>query len=89
MRRVTRPGGPVVVADEVPGLHRAGIGHLIGYPALDGLWLRALGLDRPFVEMVLGFDVDIVAIADRVWPEAKRYRIWHGLGYCWVDRGGR
>ena len=28
MRRVTKPGGPVVVADEVPGLHRAGLGHL-------------------------------------------------------------
>ena len=26
MRRVTRPGGPVVVADEIPGLHRAGPG---------------------------------------------------------------
>ena len=26
MRRVTRPGGPVVVADEIPGLHRAGLG---------------------------------------------------------------
>ena len=31
MRRVTRPGGPVVVADELPGLHRAGLGHLLGY----------------------------------------------------------
>ena len=30
MRRVTRAGGPVVVADEIPGMHRAGIGHLIG-----------------------------------------------------------
>ena len=59
MRRVTRPGGPVVVADEVPGLHRAGLGHLIGVPAFDAWWLRLLGLDREFVDMVLGFDVDL------------------------------
>ena len=59
MRRVTRPGGPVVVADEVPGLHRAGLGHLLGIPSLDAWWLRKLGLDREFVDMVLAFDVDL------------------------------
>ena len=50
MRRVTKPGGPVVVADEVPSLHRAGLGHLLGVPSLDGWWLRRLGLDREFVQ---------------------------------------
>jgi SAM-dependent methyltransferase len=88
MRRVTRPGGPLVVADEIPALHRAGIGHLIGIPAIDAWWLRGLGLDREFVEMALGFDVDLFALARRVWPEAVRHRIWHGLGYCLVDQGG-
>jgi SAM-dependent methyltransferase len=88
MRRVTRPGGPVVVADEVPGLFRAGLGHLIGVPAFDAWWLGLLGLDREFVEMVFGFDVDLPELAGRVWPEAVRYRIWRGMGYCWVHRGG-
>jgi SAM-dependent methyltransferase len=88
MRRVTRPGGPIVVADEIPGLHRAGLGHLIGVPTFDAWWLRGLGLDREFVDMVLGYDVDLVELAGRVWPEAVRHRIWRGLGYCWVDRGG-
>lgn len=88
MRRVTRPGGPVVVADEVPGLHRAGLGHLIGVPAFDAWWLRGLGLDRAFVEMVLGFDLDLPELVGRVWPEAAQFRIWHGMGYCWVHRGG-
>ena len=88
MRRVTRPGGPVVVADEVPGLFRAGLGHLIGVPAFDAWWLGLLGLDREFVEMVFSFDVDLSELAGRVWPEAVRYRIWHGMGYCWVHRGG-
>ena len=59
MRRVTKPGGPVVVADELPGLHRAGLGHLLGIPSLDAWWLRKLGLDREFVEMVLAFDIDL------------------------------
>ena len=85
MRRVTKPGGPVVVADEVPGLHRAGLGHLIGVPSFDAWWLRLLGLDRDFVNMVLEFDVDLEALAERVWPQAARHRIWHGLGYCLVD----
>ncbi len=86
MRRVTRPGGPVVVADEVPGLHRAGLGHLLGIPSFDAWWLRMLGLDREFVEMVLGFDGDLEALARRVWPDAVRHRIWHGMGYCLVNR---
>jgi SAM-dependent methyltransferase len=86
MRRVTRPGGPVVVADEVPGLHRAGLGHLLGVPALDAWWLRKLGLDREFVDMVLGFDVDLDRLFERLWPEAARHRIWLRLGYCVVNK---
>lgn len=85
MRRVTRPGGPVVVADEVPGLHRAGLGHLLGMPSLDAWWLRKLGLDREFVDMVLAFDIDLKALFSRVWPEAARHRVWHGMGYCLVS----
>jgi SAM-dependent methyltransferase len=85
MRRVTKPGGPVVVADENPRLHRAGLGHILGAPALDAWWLRALGLDREFVTMVLQFDVDLVELFNRVWPRASRHPIWHGLGYCVVD----
>ncbi len=88
MRRVTRPGGAVVVADEIPGLHRAGLGHLIGFPKFDAWWLGLLGLDREFVEMALGFDVDLVGLTQRVWPGAERHRIWHGLGYCLINRGG-
>ncbi len=86
MRRVTKPGGPVVVADELPGLHRAGLGHLLGIPSLDAWWLRKLGLDREFVKMVLAFDIDLPALCSRVWPQATRHRIWHGMGYCYVNK---
>ncbi len=85
LRRVTKPGGPVVVADEVPGLHRAGLGHLIGIRSFDAWWLRCLGLDREFANMVLEFDVDLRGLAERVWPKARRFPIWHHLGYCLVE----
>jgi SAM-dependent methyltransferase len=85
MHRVTRVGGPVVVADENPGMHRAGIGHLIGRPAIDQLWLRRLGLDPGFIDMVLSFDLDLPALTARTWPHAARLSIWSGLGYCLVD----
>jgi ubiquinone/menaquinone biosynthesis C-methylase UbiE len=85
MHRVTKPGGLVIVADENPGLHRAGLGHLLGAPAFDAWWLRCLGLDSTFVEMVLHFDVDLVGLCAKVWPGATRHRIWHGLGYYLVD----
>ncbi len=84
MKRVTRPGGSVVVADEVPDLHRLGIGHLIGVPRLDAAWLRALGLDREFADMVLGLDLDPAAVVESAWPGASKHRIWGGLGYCFV-----
>jgi SAM-dependent methyltransferase len=86
MRRVTRPGGTVVVADELPGLHRGGLGHLLGVPSLDAWWLHKLGLDRDFVKMVLAFDADLTALFTRVWPQATRHRIWHGMGYCLVNK---
>jgi SAM-dependent methyltransferase len=83
MGRVTRPGGVLVVADEAPWLHRCGIGHLIGVPRIDAAWLRLLGLDREFVDMVLALKLDLKAL----FPEAQGWRrsmIWRGLGYCAV-----
>jgi SAM-dependent methyltransferase len=85
MRRVTRAGGPVVVADETPGMHRAGLGHLIGLPSFDKTWLHMLGLDTAFVDMVFEFNVDLEAVTGEAWPDASRLPIWMHLGYCLVD----
>jgi SAM-dependent methyltransferase len=84
MRRVTRAAGPVVVADETPGMHRAGIGHLLGRPGIDKFWLRLLGLDAEFVDMVLHYDVDLRSLTNQVWPDASRRPIWNHLGYCLI-----
>ncbi len=86
MKRVVKPGAPVIVADERPNLHQFGLGHLIGQPALDAWWLEKLGLDAPFVEMVLSLDLDLPGLFSQVWPRAVRHSIWHGLGYCYTDR---
>ena len=48
----------MVVADEIPNLHRFGIGHLIGMKSIDAFWLGALGLDREFVAMVFDHKFD-------------------------------
>jgi SAM-dependent methyltransferase len=89
MKRVTRPGGTVVVADEVPNLHRFGIGHLLGIKAIDALWLRALGLDRDFIAMVFNLEINPEHVIKDAWPDAVRHPIWGGLGYCYVDADSR
>jgi ubiquinone/menaquinone biosynthesis C-methylase UbiE len=88
MARVTRPGGIMVVADENPKLHRFGIGNLLGFPAFDALWLRALGLDRDFAAMVQQHKFDPAATIRREWPGATRHAIWCGLGYCFASENG-
>lgn len=86
MRRVTKPGGTIIVADEVPWLPRCGIGHLLGISKLDEYWLRALGLDRDFAALVVGQRLDVGQLFRRVFPESTLHAIWHGLGYCMVDQ---
>ncbi len=85
MRRVARPGAPVVVADERPDLFTFSIGNLLGLDALERWSLRATGLDAEFVEMVLAHRIDIPALARTVWPGHRIVPIWNRLGYCLVD----
>lgn len=84
MRRVTRPGGTLLVADEVPGLQRAGIGHLIGIRSIDVWWLGLLGVDAEFARMVFDLDIDLDGLIREAWPGSVRHRIWNRLGYCQV-----
>lgn len=86
MRRVVRPGGTLVIADELPDLYRFAPGHALGLDPLDRWGLRLLGLDPAFVAMVLDCRVDVEARARAVMPDFERYAIWNRLGYCLVLR---
>jgi SAM-dependent methyltransferase len=85
MRRVARPDDPVIVADEIPSLTRFTLGRLLGLDFLNTLSLRALGLDRDFVRMVLSLHLDLDRLATAFWPSSRRYPIWNRLGYCLVE----
>jgi ubiquinone/menaquinone biosynthesis C-methylase UbiE len=82
MRRVTRPGGVVIVADEIPGLYRLAPGHVLGFDALDRWAHRRMGLTPQFIDMVLGCRLDLSAVAGAGLPGYRRFPIWNRLGYC-------
>ena len=84
MARVVRPGGRLVVADELPHIYRYGIGRLVGRPAWVRWWLERFGVDPEFATMILDFDADPEAAVRRAWPGATRHAIWAGLGYCYA-----
>lgn len=84
MARVTRPGGRVVVADELPDLFEWGWGHLVGLPKLDDWLMRRFWLGPEFTDMVLDTRLDIRAVAETSLYRPEIHRIWRGLGYCIV-----
>ena len=86
MRRVTKPGGVVIVADEAPWLPKLGIGHLLGVPAVDGWWLRCLGLDHDFANVVVQNRLNLEETFGSTLPGSRRFSIWSGLGYCYVHQ---
>ncbi len=85
MRRVARRGATVIVADEIPSLTRFTPGRLLGLDILNTGMLRALGLDRDFVQMVLNLHLDLDRLTASVWPLCRRFPIWNRLGYCLVE----
>ena len=87
MRRVARPGATILAADEIPGLRRFTLGHLIGAPFLDYASLRLAGLDRDFARMVLSRRFDPEGFARRYLPRGRLVRVWSRLGYCLIDPG--
>lgn len=85
MARVTRPGGRVVVADEIVDFHRYGWGHRIRCPALDH-WLMRRWFGEEFAQMVLNNHLDPDRLAEEILADARVHRIWRGYGYCIVGR---
>ncbi|WP_435016250.1 class I SAM-dependent methyltransferase [Tundrisphaera sp. TA3] len=88
MARAVKPGGTIVVSDEVPNLTDRMIGRKIGLPGLDR-WIvsRVMHLGDDFTEMVERYrTMDIPAIAERVLPGCRYEKIWMGVGYVFVGQ---
>ncbi len=84
MARVTRPGGRVVVADELPNLFEWGWGHLLGFPRLDDWLMRRFWLGQEFTDMVINTRLDVRTVAQSALWRPVIHGIWRGLGYCIV-----
>ena len=84
MARVTRPGGVLVVADELPHIYRYGVGRVIGRPRFVEFWFRAFRVDPDFARMVLDYADNPEVAVRHAWPGATRHSIWSGLGYCYA-----
>ena len=86
MIRVARPGAPIVVSDEVPNLTDRMLGHKLGIPAIDR-WVvsHMMHLGDSFTAMVERHrDLDVQAIAMRVFKEFHFEPVWWGVGYVLV-----
>jgi ubiquinone/menaquinone biosynthesis C-methylase UbiE len=88
MVRVARPGAPIVISDELPNLTDRMVGHKLGVPGIDR-WIvsRMMHLGDSFTEMVERHrDLDVKAIAGRVFQEYHFELVWWGVGYVLVGR---
>ncbi len=84
MARVTRQGGRIVVADELPDLYGWGWGHLVGFPQFDDWLMKRFWFGPEFATMVLDTRLDVAAVARAALGKHQIHSIWRGLGYCIV-----
>ncbi len=88
MVRAVRPGGTVVVSDEIPDLTDWLPFRKIGLSGVDR-WIvsRMMHLGDAFTDMVERHrTLDVEGIARRVLPDCHFERIWRGVGYVFVGR---
>ncbi|HWG45506.1 MAG TPA: methyltransferase domain-containing protein [Gemmataceae bacterium] len=88
MARVVKPGGLVVVSDEVPNLPNRMIGHWIGLPKLDR-WImsRFLNLGPEFTDMVDKHrHLQLEPIVREALTDWQIHSLWFTVGYCIVGR---
>jgi ubiquinone/menaquinone biosynthesis C-methylase UbiE len=84
MARVTRRGGRVVVADEIPDLCGWGWGHMLGLPQLDIWAMERFWFGPEFTQMVVSNHLDVNAVARQALGSYQVHSIWRDLGYCIV-----
>ena len=88
MVRAVKPGGTIVVSDEIPDLTDRMFFRKVGLPGVDH-WLvsKFMKLGDDFTDMVERYrTLDVEAIARRVLPGSRYEKIWMGVGYVIVGR---
>ena len=86
MTRVVRPGGRIVISDELPNLTDRMWFRKLGLPGVDR-WIlaRGLNLGYEFTDLVERHrDLDIAAMGRRVLRDCSYKVIWGGGGYLMV-----
>jgi len=83
MARVVKPGGMVVVADEVPDLPNRQIAHKLGLRKLQKWVLSRVFFLGPMADVILEHTgLQIEPLVDQALRDWKIHSIWGGLGYC-------
>jgi ubiquinone/menaquinone biosynthesis C-methylase UbiE len=88
MVRAVKPGGTIVVSDEIPNLTDRMFFRKVGLPGVDR-WIvsKMLKLGDDFTDMVEKYrTLDVQAIAGRVLPGCRYEKIWMGVGYVLVGK---
>jgi len=87
MARVVKPGGLVVVADEVPDLPNRQIAHKLGLHTLQRWILSRVFCLGKFSQVILEHtDLKMEPLIDQALRDWKIHSIWGGLGYCVVGK---
>jgi ubiquinone/menaquinone biosynthesis C-methylase UbiE len=88
MARAVKPGGTIVVSDEIPNLTDRMFFRHVGLPGVDR-WIvsKMMKLGDDFTDLVeKKRDLDVRAIAERVLPGCRYETIWMGVGYVFVGQ---
>lgn len=87
MARVVKPGGTVVVADEVPDLPNRQIAHKLGLHQLQKWILSRVFCLGQFSQVILEHtDLKIEPLVNQALSDWQIHRLWGGLAYCVVGK---
>jgi ubiquinone/menaquinone biosynthesis C-methylase UbiE len=87
MARVVKPGGLVVVSDEMPDLPNRQIAHKLGLHSLQKWILSRVFFLGKMSDVILEHtDLKIEPLVDAALTDWKIHKIWGGLAYCVVGK---
>ena len=87
MARVVKPGGTIVVADEVPDLPNRQIAHRLGLHRLQRWILSRVFFLGQMADVILQHtNLKLEPLVDQAFSDWKIHPLWGGLGYCVVGK---